>query len=63
MTWVLEAIRQSPEILLFLSLAIGFWIGKFQFGRFQLGGVAGSLLSSASTYCRSSWAATSARMR
>ncbi|GAA0491382.1 aspartate-alanine antiporter [Pigmentiphaga sp. GD03639] len=44
MTWVLEAIRQSPEILLFLSLAIGFWIGKFQFGRFQLGGVAGSLL-------------------
>ncbi|MPS28657.1 aspartate-alanine antiporter [Pigmentiphaga sp.] len=44
MTWVHEAIRQSPEILLFLSLAIGFWIGKFQFGRFQLGGVAGSLL-------------------
>ncbi|MEK7946376.1 aspartate-alanine antiporter [Pigmentiphaga sp. YJ18] len=44
MTWVLEAIRQSPEILLFLSLAIGFWIGRFQFGRFQLGGVAGSLL-------------------
>ncbi|MFC7552984.1 permease [Pseudoroseomonas wenyumeiae] len=30
---------------LFLSLAIGYWIGRFQFGKFQLGGVAGSLLA------------------
>ena len=30
--------------MLFLSLAIGFWIGQFQFGKFQFGGVAGSLL-------------------
>lgn len=37
-------LRHSPEILLFLSLAIGFWIGQFQFGKFQFGGVAGSLL-------------------
>ena len=37
-------LSHSPEILLFLSLAIGFWIGQFQFGRFQFGGVAGSLL-------------------
>ena len=29
---------------MFLSLAIGFWIGQFQFGKFQFGGVAGSLL-------------------
>ena len=29
---------------LFLSLAIGYWIGKLKFGKFQLGGVAGSLL-------------------
>ena len=35
---------KSPEIAIFLSLAIGFWIGKFKFGSFQLGGVAGSLL-------------------
>ncbi|WP_455274607.1 aspartate-alanine antiporter-like transporter [Rhizobium herbae] len=41
----LESIfHQSPEIALFLSLAGGYWIGKFQFGKFQLGGVAGSLL-------------------
>lgn len=37
--------HQSPEIALFLSLAVGYWVGKFQFGKFQLGGVAGSLLA------------------
>ncbi|WP_423187224.1 aspartate-alanine antiporter [Alishewanella sp. d11] len=35
---------QSPEIAIFLSLAGGYWLGKIQFGKFQLGGVAGSLL-------------------
>ncbi|WP_245409114.1 hypothetical protein [Shinella sp. WSJ-2] len=38
-------ISASPEIALFLSLAVGYWVGKFQFGKFQLGGVAGSLLA------------------
>lgn len=36
----------SPEIALFLALAIGAWIGKFKFGKFQLGGVAGALIIS-----------------
>lgn len=44
MTWLHSLFSQSPEIALFLSLAGGYWIGKFQFGKFQLGGVAGSLL-------------------
>lgn len=44
MEWIKEQVGHSPEILLFLSLAIGFWIGQFQIGKFQLGGVAGSLL-------------------
>lgn len=44
MEWLQNELKHSPEILLFLSLAIGFWIGQFQFGRFQFGGVAGSLL-------------------
>lgn len=39
-----SVLRQSPEIAFFLSLALGYWIGKLQFGKFQLGGVAGSLL-------------------
>ncbi|MFT4020017.1 MAG: aspartate-alanine antiporter [Acinetobacter sp.] len=42
--WLQSELTHSPEILLFLSLAIGFWIGQFQFGKFQFGGVAGSLL-------------------
>ncbi|WP_186417942.1 aspartate-alanine antiporter [Bosea sp. CS1GBMeth4] len=45
MSWPHALFAQSPEIALFLSLAIGYWIGKFQFGKFQLGGVAGSLLA------------------
>lgn len=43
MEWV-HAVTKSAEIALFLSLAIGYWIGKIHFGKFQLGGVAGSLL-------------------
>ena len=43
-SWLHAILNQSPEIALFLSLAVGYWIGKFQFGKFQLGGVAGSLL-------------------
>jgi aspartate-alanine antiporter len=44
MTWLHGILNQAPEIALFLSLAGGYWIGKFQFGKFQLGGVAGALL-------------------
>lgn len=44
MSWLHLIVNQAPEIALFLSLAGGYWIGKFQFGKFQLGGVAGSLL-------------------
>ena len=44
MSFLRSILQQAPEIALFLSLAGGYWIGKFQFGRFQLGGVAGSLL-------------------
>nr|WP_092943655.1 aspartate-alanine antiporter [Roseateles sp. YR242] len=43
--FIQSILHQSPEIALFLSLAIGYWIGKFKFGSFQLGGVAGSLLA------------------
>lgn len=45
MSWLHALFAQSPEIALFLSLAVGYWVGKFQFGKFQLGGVAGSLLA------------------
>lgn len=44
MEWIQQTLKQSPEIMLFLSLALGFWIGQIHYGKFQLGGVAGSLL-------------------
>jgi putative transport protein len=39
-----ELFKRSPEIALFLSLGLGYYVGKIKFGSFQLGGVAGSLL-------------------
>lgn len=45
MEFLHHLLNQSPEVALFLSLAIGYWVGSFQFGKFQLGGVAGSLLA------------------
>jgi aspartate-alanine antiporter len=44
MNWLHELFHSSPEIALFLSIAVGYYIGKIKFGKFQLGGVAGSLL-------------------
>ncbi|WP_437883102.1 aspartate-alanine antiporter [Pseudomonas sp. LRF_L74] len=44
MEWLHELFRKSPEMAIFLSLAVGYAIGKIKFGKFQLGGVAGSLL-------------------
>lgn len=45
MEWIQGYLKQAPEILLFLSLAIGYWVGQIHYGKFQLGGVAGSLLA------------------
>ncbi|MBO9726700.1 MAG: aspartate-alanine antiporter [Novosphingobium sp.] len=44
MNWLHEVFSRSPEAALFLTLALGYAVGKIKFGRFQLGGVGGSLL-------------------
>lgn len=44
MEYLRQILNQAPELALFLSLAIGYWVGSIQFGKFQLGGGAGSLL-------------------
>ncbi len=44
MEWLHDIFHKSPEIALFLSLAAGYWVGQINFGKFQLGGVGGSLL-------------------
>ncbi|MBB3257947.1 putative transport protein [Paraburkholderia bannensis] len=45
MEWLHDIFHKSPEIALFLSLAVGYWVGQINFGKFQLGGVGGSLLA------------------
>jgi len=44
MEWLHALLKRTPEIALFFSLAVGYYIGKLKLGKFQLGGVAGSLL-------------------
>ncbi|MEJ8855056.1 aspartate-alanine antiporter [Variovorax robiniae] len=45
MDWLHDIFKRSPEIAVFLSLAIGYGIGQVKLGKFQLGGVAGSLIA------------------
>src|SRR5262245_43877817 len=43
--WVANALRQHPELALFLTLAIGYALGKIRFGSVQLGAVTGVLIT------------------
>jgi putative transport protein len=45
MGWFVNALRSSPELAMFLAVAIGYWIGNFKFGSFSLGTVTGALLA------------------
>src|ERR1700761_4757204 len=39
-----ELLRSQPELALFVSLALGYFIGSFKVGPIQLGGVCGTLI-------------------
>jgi putative transport protein len=45
MTFVVASIRENPELAIFLTLAIGFAIGRIRIGSFRLGNVVGTLLA------------------
>ncbi len=45
MEWLIETFRQYPELAIFLTLALGYWIGALKFGKFNLGAVTGVLLA------------------
>jgi putative transport protein len=45
MAWVVATIRENPELAIFLTLAIGFVVGRVRFGSFSLGNVVGTLLA------------------
>jgi putative transport protein len=43
--WLVETLRTYPEIAIFLTLGLGFWLGKFKVGTFSLGVVTSTLLA------------------
>ncbi|MFH1476697.1 MAG: aspartate-alanine antiporter [Verrucomicrobiota bacterium] len=45
MHWLVQTLRDHPEIAVFLTLAVGFFIGKIKIGKFTLGSVTGVLLA------------------
>ncbi len=42
--WLVETLRDNPAIAIFLTLGIGFWIGRFKYKSFSLGTVTSVLL-------------------
>ncbi len=45
MTYFTEALRKNPELAIFLTLAVGFVLGRIRIGSFRLGNVVGTLLA------------------
>ena len=45
MTYLVTALRENPALAIFLTLAVGFTIGRIRFGSFSLGNVVGTLLA------------------
>lgn len=44
MEWIINQLRAYPELAIFLTIALGFWIGKFKYKQFSLGIVTSVLL-------------------
>ncbi len=42
--WLVDTLRDNPAIAIFLTLGIGFWIGRFKYKSFSLGTVTSVLL-------------------
>src|SRR5262245_27801606 len=43
--WIFDTLRTYCEIAIFLTLALGFWLGKLKIGTFSLGVVTSTLLA------------------
>ncbi len=43
--YVIRSLRQNPELAIFLTLALGFLLGRLKLGSFRLGNVVGTLLA------------------
>ncbi|MDE6804999.1 MAG: aspartate-alanine antiporter, partial [Muribaculaceae bacterium] len=44
MHWLVQTLRDNPAIAIFLTIGLGFWIGKFKYKSFSLGTVTSVLL-------------------
>ncbi|NDV60252.1 aspartate-alanine antiporter [Bacteroides sp. 519] len=44
MEWIVNQLREHPELAIFLTIFAGFWIGKLKIGKFSLGTVTSVLL-------------------
>lgn len=44
-SYIAETLRANPQLAIFLTLAIGYWIGARKLGSFSLGAVTGTLLA------------------
>ncbi len=44
MEWIINQLRAYPELAIFLTIALGFWIGRFKYKQFSLGVVTSVLL-------------------
>jgi putative transport protein len=42
--WIIDTLRNNPDLVIFLTLALGYLVGKFKVGSFSLGAVTGTLL-------------------
>src|SRR5262245_65640746 len=45
MEYFVTALREHPELAVFLTLAVGFFVGGLRLGSFSLGSVVGTLLA------------------
>ena len=44
-SYVADTLRANPQLAIFLTLAVGYWVGQKKFGSFSLGAVTGTLLA------------------
>jgi putative transport protein len=45
MTWIAKTLHGSPELAMFLAVAVGYWLGNIKLGKFSLGTVTAALLA------------------
>ncbi|MBP6535057.1 MAG: hypothetical protein KA218_08390, partial [Arenimonas sp.] len=43
--WIIETLKANTHLVIFITLAIGYWAGNFKIGKFALGSVTGTLLA------------------